>query len=58
MSLSAVLTACVFAAFLAAMVAWIDRWRETRLTVVRPVQRARVQLARVPVAPTARKRAA
>ena len=58
MSLSFVLTACVFAAVLAAMVAWVDRWRETRLTVVRPVQRARVQLARVSVTPTARKRAA
>jgi hypothetical protein len=58
MSFSSVLIACAFAAVLGAVVACVDRWRESRLTVVRPVQRARVPVVRVPTAPTARKRAA
>ena len=58
MSVSFLLTACVFAAVLAAVVAWVDWWRESRLTVVRPVRRAPVPAAGVSVVPAARKRAA
>jgi hypothetical protein len=55
MSLWFVLGACAFVAVLGALVACIDRWREDRLTVVRPVARARVPVTRLPAA---RKRAA
>jgi len=56
MSLTFLLTACAFAAVLGVLVACIDRWRESRLTIVRPVQR--VDVGRVSSAPPAGKRAA
>jgi len=44
---------------LGALVACIDRWRESRLTIAPPVQRVRVPVGRVSsAAPSARKRAA
>lgn len=57
MSLWPVVTGCIFAAALAALVALIDRWREARLTR-RSVKRARVPLVSVPPVPAAPKRAA
>lgn len=58
MSLSFVLAACAFAAVLAVLVAWIDRWRESRLTVARALETSRVPIVSVPTVPAARKRAA
>jgi len=59
MSLTFLLAACAFAAVLGALVACIDRWRESRLTIAPPVQRVRVPVGRVSsAAPSARKRAA
>jgi ABC-type amino acid transport system permease subunit len=57
MTVTFVIAACAFAAVLGALVAGIDWWREARLTVVRPVARARVPVVRSTV-PAARKRAA
>jgi hypothetical protein len=59
MDLSFAIAACAFVAVLGALVACVDRWREARLTVSRPVQRVRVPVARVAAGvPPARKRAA
>ena len=58
MSLMFLLTACAFVAVVGVLVAGIDRWRESRLTVVRPIQRVRVPIGRMPSVPPARKRAA
>ena len=58
MSLTFLLGACAFAAAVGALVACIDWWRESRLTVTRPVQRVRVPVERMPGVPAARKRAA
>jgi hypothetical protein len=59
MSLTFLLAACAFAAVLGALVACIDRWRDSRLTIVQPVQRARGPVGRVSSSvPSARKRAA
>ena len=59
MSLTFLLTACAFAAVLGALVACIDRWRDSRLAIVKPVQRERVPVGRVSASvPSARKRAA
>ncbi len=58
MSLTFVLAACVFAAVVGVLVAWIDRWRESRLTVRRAVPRLGVPVADMPSVPPARKRAA
>lgn len=54
MSLTFLFAACLFVAVLGAVVACIDRWRDARLTVVRPVQRVGVPVVPIP----ARKRAA
>ena len=58
MSLMFLLTACVFVAAVGLVVAGIDRWRDSRLTVVRPTPRAGVPIDRMPSVPPARKRAA
>jgi hypothetical protein len=58
MSLTFLLAACAFAAVLGLLVAWIDRWRDSRLTLVPPVQRVRLSGGRVSSVPPARKRAA
>jgi hypothetical protein len=60
MSLTFLLAACAFAAVVGALVACIDWWRESRLTVTRPVQRVGVPVGRIPSVPAAatRKRAA
>lgn len=58
MSLRFVVAACAFAALLGALVAWIDWWRDSRLTAVRTGRRARVPIPQVPTVPAARKRAA
>ena len=58
MSLTFLLAACAFAAVLGLLVAWIDWWRDSRLTLVRPDQRVRVPVGRVSSIPPARKRAA
>jgi hypothetical protein len=55
MSLAFLFAACLFVLVLGAVVACIDRWRDARLTVARPVQRVGVPV--VPI-PAARKRAA
>ena len=52
------IAACAFAAILGALVACIDRWRDTRLTLVRPVQRVGLPVGRVSPVASARKRAA
>jgi len=58
MSLMFLLTACVFVAVVGVLVAGIDRWRDSRLTIVRPIPRVGVPIGRMPSAPPARKRAA
>jgi hypothetical protein len=58
MSLTFLLAACGFAAVLGALVACIDRWRDSRLTIVRPVQRVEVPVGRVSQVQSTRKRAA
>jgi hypothetical protein len=58
MSLTFVLAACAFAAVVGVLVACVDWWRESRLTVVRSVPPTRVAVGRVSTAPTAGKRAA
>jgi hypothetical protein len=57
-SLTFLIAACAFAAVLGALVACIDRWRDTRLTLMRPVQRVGLPVGRVSAVPSARKRAA
>ena len=57
MSLTFVVAACVFVALVGALVACVDRWRESRLALTRPVQRLGVRVGRIPV-PETRKRAA
>ena len=57
MTLTFVITACVFAAALGALVACVDRWRESRLSLVRPA-RVPVPVSRGAGLPAARKRAA
>jgi len=57
MTLTFVITACVFAAALGALVACVDRWRESRLSLVRPA-RVPVPVSRGAGIPAARKRAA
>jgi hypothetical protein len=56
MSLAFLLAACGFAAILGVLIALIDRWRESRLSVPHRVVAAPV--VRVPTAPAPRKRAA
>jgi hypothetical protein len=58
MSLTFLLAACGFAAVLGALVACIDRWRDSRLTLARPVQRVGVPVGRVSAVQSTRKRAA
>jgi hypothetical protein len=58
MSLTFLLAACAFVAVVGALVACVDRWRESRLTAARPVQRVGMAVARVPAVPARRKRAA
>jgi hypothetical protein len=58
MSLTFLLAACAFAAVLGVVVACIDRWRDSRLALVRPVQRVRVPVGRASAVPSSRKRAA
>jgi hypothetical protein len=58
MSVSFAVAACAFVAVLAGLVAWIDRWRESRLTVVRSLETSRAPVAAVPSIPAPRKRAA
>jgi hypothetical protein len=58
MSLTFVLAACVFVAVVGAVVACVDRWRESRLVVTRPAQRVGVPMGRIPAVPATRKRAA
>ena len=57
MTLWFLLTACAFAAVLGALVACVDRWRESRLDEASPIQRRRTQAAATAM-PAARKRAA
>jgi hypothetical protein len=57
MSLTFLLAACAFAAVVGALVACVDRWRESRL-LARPVPRVGVPVGRTAVVPAARKRAA
>jgi hypothetical protein len=52
------LAACAFVAVVGVLVAVIDRWRESRLTVVRPEPRVGLPVGRIPTVPSARKRAA
>jgi hypothetical protein len=54
MSVTFLLAACAFAAVLGVLVACIDRWRDSRLTIVRSVPR----VGRVSTVQSARKRAA
>ena len=56
MSLTFLLAACLFVAVVGALVACIDRWRDARLAVTRPVRREEV--GRIPTVPAPRKRAA
>jgi hypothetical protein len=58
MSLTFVLAACAFVAVLGALVACVDRWRDARLMVTRPVQRVGIPVGPIPAAPATRKRAA
>ena len=58
MSLTFLLAACAFAAVLGVLVACIDRWRDSRLTIVRSVPRVGVHVGRVSTVQSARKRAA
>ncbi|HEX3176158.1 MAG TPA: hypothetical protein VHZ49_05735 [Methylomirabilota bacterium] len=58
MTLSFLVATCAFVAVLGVVVAWIDRWRESRLGALRPVARVSVPVATVASAPAARKRAA
>jgi hypothetical protein len=58
MSLTFLLAACAFAAIVGALVACIDWWRESRLSVARPVQRVGIPVGRIPSVPARRKRAA
>jgi hypothetical protein len=58
MSLMFLLTACAFVAVVGLLVAGIDRWRDSRLTVARPMPRVGVPIGRMPSVPPARKRAA
>jgi uncharacterized membrane protein YoaK (UPF0700 family) len=58
MSLTFVLAACVFVAVVGAVVACVDRWRDSRLVVTRPAQRVDVPVGRIPVNPAPGKRAA
>ena len=58
MTLTFVITACVFAAVLGALVAWVDRWRDSRLTLVRRVQRVPVPVSRAAAVRRSGKRAA
>ena len=56
MSLTFVVAACVFVALVGALVAWVDRWRDSRLAVTRPLQRVGTPVGRI--LPDSRKRAA
>jgi len=58
MSLMFLLTACVFVAVVGLLVAGIDRWRDSRLTVARSIPRVGAPIGRMPSVPPARKRAA
>jgi hypothetical protein len=58
MSVSFVVAACAFVAVLAALVAWVDRWRESRLTVVRSLETSHAPVVAVTSVPAPRKRAA
>ncbi|HXU88849.1 MAG TPA: hypothetical protein VFQ62_08360 [Methylomirabilota bacterium] len=58
MSLMFLVTACAFVAVVGLLVAGIDRWRESRLTVARRVAGVAVPIGRAPSVPPARKRAA
>jgi hypothetical protein len=58
MSLTFVLAACAFVAAVGALVACVDRWRDSRLVVTRPVQRVGIPVGRIPAVPATRKRAA
>jgi len=58
MSLTFVVAACVFVALVGALVAWVDRWRDSRLAVIRPLQRVGTPAGPVPAVPDSGKRAA
>jgi hypothetical protein len=58
MSLTFLVAACVFVAVVGVLVAWIDRWRESRLTVARPLPRAGRPVKPLPGVSSTRKRAA
>jgi hypothetical protein len=58
MSLTFLFAACAFVAVVGVVVACVDRWRESRLTLARPGDRVGVAVARVPSVPATRKRAA
>jgi hypothetical protein len=58
MTMTFVIAACLFAAVLGALVAWVDRWRDSRLTLVRPAQRVPVAVSRGAAGVSSRKRAA
>lgn len=58
MSLTFVVVACVFVALVGALVACVDRWRDSRLALTRPLQRVGVRVGRIPTVPDSRKRAA
>jgi len=58
MSLTFVVAACVFVALVGVLVACVDRWRDSRLAVTRPLQRVGVRAGRIPAVPDSRKRAA
>lgn len=58
MSLTFVIAACVFVALVGALVACVDRWRDSRLAMTLPLQRVGARVGRIPSVPDSRKRAA